>query len=542
MANLDEMMQKAKQKGFRRPDEIVRANILAANEEEKNKQNQLVKSQIVGDSTTMAKKDIVSKKPTVDTLDTVYKKETVVNLTTVDKSTTMAKSTTVVKKETVAKIPIVSVSPNDKPSPAQLMTEKGGYMLITNRIVETLYKENLGERKLRVLLFLIRRTIGWREQSVFLSANDLKSELGYDNSTIWKILTPLIQDEYILSTSTGGGRTNCYSLNPKKFGKILVAETVVKTPTVDKKDTVYDLTVSNLDTVVKTPTITVVNSPTVNSGQNTHSTPYNNTGLNTELKTPSLSLSEIEKYFDEIYFSKIRAPKMEREERNSFRDIIQRNKDLTLEELKECFSLVEADHDSKGNPIKSKFLWMAKGLDQILMEAKDNLSWKSKPPIEETLSPIESQSPTEKRNPDFTPEEKQAREALLPELLTKRSNLIASEKAFLETSDDTDLTYRMTNCRNDFEEFLVTNEALLAREVIKYTTTEPFRIKEWIAAIEKYTFTGSENTANKQASIFKIILEQLGNWHEEAKKRNHPIFKKLKTDKKEGHDEKENRF
>lgn len=240
--------------------------------------------------------------------------------------------------------------------------------------------------------------------------------------------------------------------------------------------------------------------------------------LNKDLKK-SLSLSESEKYFNEIYFSKIRAPKMEREEKSAFREILGRNQDLTLEELKECFQILETERDKNGEPIKAKFAWLSKGLDRILLQARDNLIWAEQIPdtnplLEESLKTQDIPTAPEII---LSPDDQKIRTALLPALKSLRSELIASEYAYLENSEDDNLKYQMTRCREAFEEFLVKNENFLSSEVKRYTDTEQLRFRDVLAAISRYAFTGRVNLASTQAVVFKIIQEQQMNWYTEIK-------------------------
>ena len=131
----------------------------------------------------------------------------------------------------------------------------------------------------------------------------------------------------------------------------------------------------------------------------------------------------------------------------AFKSIVQRNSDLSLEELTECFSVVESEHDLKGNSIKSKFVWMAKGLDRILIEARDNLAWRAKPTATQSSVKNEETSTTPNA-PDITltPEQEQTRNELLAEVKVRRSALIAAEKAYLENSDDDYTSYSKGAC------------------------------------------------------------------------------------------------
>ena len=89
--------------------------------------------------------------------------------------------------------------------------------------------------------------------------------------------------------------------------------------------------------------------------------------INPSLKSPPLT--EI----FENYFSKIRAPKGEKKERDCLAQIQYRNPDVTTEEFLECYNLVSESKDSKGNPIAMKFLWMSNGFDTILPAAQKRI-------------------------------------------------------------------------------------------------------------------------------------------------------------------------
>jgi hypothetical protein len=93
------------------------------------------------------------------------------------------------------------------------------------------------------------------------------------------------------------------------------------------------------------------------------------TSIDSRYSDFSLSLS---KTFED-YFSKIRAPKAEKNERDCLALIQKRNPDVTSTEFLECFNLVSKTKDAKGRPVAMKFLWMSNGFDTILAEAREKI-------------------------------------------------------------------------------------------------------------------------------------------------------------------------
>jgi hypothetical protein len=92
---------------------------------------------------------------------------------------------------------------------------------------------------------------------------------------------------------------------------------------------------------------------------------------------PSTGTSFLSDILDN-YFNSIRAPKALKEERMAYHELRERNKDVSDKEFQECFEMVSLDTDFKGNKIKLKFTWMAKGFDTILNRVRSEIIDKEK--------------------------------------------------------------------------------------------------------------------------------------------------------------------
>jgi hypothetical protein len=417
------------------------------------------------------------------------------------------------------------------PFPAWKLAKDELYTEFPHRFVMCLEQEELSLREFRFLIFLARETFGWHRSWVTLKNKIIlertripERHLRDTLKNLQRLGIVLIQER---KSPNGQTLANNFAFNEQYFRKYLVPDRGI----LDSKQSQSPAEKAG-DDLSAGPALSAGSGDDLSAGEDPCSfsggrrivIPNKNKDLSQEnavLKkedlnkdlNKSLSLSETTHFFDEIYFSKIRAPKLEREEREAFNSIIKRNSDLTIQEIKECFSVVESEHDANGNVIKSKFVWMAKGLDRILIEARDNLAWRHQPGS--ALLPS-TEEPTNTSIPQvvsLTQDQEEARAELLQEVKLSRSSLVAAEKAYLENSADNELKHKMSQARERFERLLVTNEILLAPEIKRYTDTEPKRFRDLITAIEKYAFTGRVNLASEQAAVFRIIQEQQTDWY-----------------------------
>jgi hypothetical protein len=423
----------------------------------------------------------------------------------------------------------IEINPSTPINPSMIISN---YTREPHFISAYLESADLSSRLSRVLRLVIRETIGWGREWACIPQQDIISRTKIAKGHISAVVRELEEKTLLLIRRQAGGRS-FYSLSLQFFTSYMSQEEYRYWISKESSLT-SNLEVTTTSGVTPESDARVTSKPEVSTHLQTRGNPSSVKSINfkeldpdfrvvkKELKkelNKSLSLSEIKTYFNGKYFSLIRAPKLEREEREAFNSIIKRNSDLSFEELQECFSVVESEHDSKGSPIKSKFVWMAKGLDRILIEARDNLAWRTQPEANSPSEPWQQDSDKPHfQEQSLTQEQEQTRVELLPEVKLSRSALIAAEKAYLENSDDDELKHKMSQCREQFERFLVSNEILLAPEIKRYTETEPKRFRDLIAAIEKFAFTGRVNLASEQAAIFRIIQEQQVDWYLKIKK------------------------
>ena len=270
-------------------------------------------------------------------------------------------------------------------------TAADGYSRISHRILETLYMADLNPRQYRVLLFIIRKSLGWSQEEVELSTKDLAEGIGIDSAAIWRAIPGLIEEGYLLKKE-GTNQKNIYSLNSKKFGRLLPVKSTLTA----------DSTVPVDSTVEGTADLTVGGYCQLDS-----TSPYRKKEVKERLNK-SLSLVD----FFENYFSEIRAPLAEKEEREAFFKIRERNKDVTDIEFLECFDLVSNDRDAKGNPITFRFAWMAKGFDKILKRARTNLIAKRRLDEDNARALAEHQSREEQEKKEAERESKMSQEEI----------------------------------------------------------------------------------------------------------------------------------
>ena len=132
----------------------------------------------------------------------------------------------------------------------------------------------------------------------------------------------------------------------------------------------------------------------------------------------SLSVSKLNKLSSpfEHYFTSIRSPVIEKEERFTFEKIKYKNQDLSDAELVECFKIVSDTRDAKGKPIFKKMAWLAGGFDLILNDARVNLQRRARQ-AENAAQKMRAAERERELEETVTPEEVAAAKDLIKSLL-----------------------------------------------------------------------------------------------------------------------------
>lgn len=263
-----------------------------------------------------------------------------------------------------------------------------GYARIPHQALELLYKGGFSQNEYRLIIFLMRMTYGWHRQWLLASVNEILEAMNWKSDKFWNALTSLRDQGYILVLQKAetlnldayvlvrnpGNKTsklrNAYALNPKLFGL-----TVKTKATLENKVAL----VSGSEVALKTEVGTSFENRS-RLDDPTNRNDYVISNLNILFKETLKNPLSLEEFF-ESYFSEIRAPTAEKQEREAFLEIRERNPDLTDAEFIECFELISKDRDSKGNPISFKFVWMAKGLDKLLKRARGSIQEKTRKAI-----------------------------------------------------------------------------------------------------------------------------------------------------------------
>ena len=121
------------------------------------------------------------------------------------------------------------------------------FIKIPTDIMEALYSANLTKNQLRILLYIIRKTIGWRKKWDSVSIAQAAKELGARKQSLLAAVSEL-EARGIVAVERACGHPSKMAVNPVSEWKgvtktVPVTETVPVTktaPTLDNTDTITD--------------------------------------------------------------------------------------------------------------------------------------------------------------------------------------------------------------------------------------------------------------------------------------------------------------
>jgi len=120
---------------------------------------------------------------------------------------------------------------------------ENGYTQIANELLEFLYKRNLSPYEMRLFLFILRKTWGFKKKTDIIASRQFKKEIGLDRRIIHKVLKRLI-NKNIIVTSTGDKKGKSYGIQ-KDFDKWNLSPLrVTKEPVTSVSDSVSPLRVT----------------------------------------------------------------------------------------------------------------------------------------------------------------------------------------------------------------------------------------------------------------------------------------------------------
>ncbi len=106
---------------------------------------------------------------------------------------------------------------------------KANFTAVPNEVIEGLYKSDLSGSELRILLFIIRRTIGFHGVSFRLSSSAIAKEIGISPMSVKRALKKLSESGMISTTSNNSSDTHCIIFD--------TACNKIDTPACNKTDT-----------------------------------------------------------------------------------------------------------------------------------------------------------------------------------------------------------------------------------------------------------------------------------------------------------------
>ena len=231
--------------------------------------------------------------------------------------------------------------------------------------------QELDATEFKVFLFLTLRAYGWDEKTrrvgdgvTRASGTFVAKGTSLSEATAERSIASLKQKGLISKLKHSCKWGNTYQVKPTLLRQI--AE--------DKKELPKKAAIEPAKTPPpEEPKIegTKIEAPQNHIPSSLKSTPLAASNCRTSIESRNVDLSL--KVTFENYFSEFRAPMAEKKERAFWAQLQKRNPDVTEEEFLECLKLVSQAKDSKGKPITMKFLWMANGFDNILLEARQRI-------------------------------------------------------------------------------------------------------------------------------------------------------------------------
>lgn len=137
-----------------------------------------------------------------------------------------------------------------------VISETENFTRVPHAVTEALQREDFSSRQFRILVTILRETLGWGREYAELSAKDLAKKTGIAASHIFITLRDLEDDGAIIRRTGGKNAKNCYALNRGFFAKYTTKrgpEGVPPTSTDPVLDTEDELTTASVPKLSSDP-------------------------------------------------------------------------------------------------------------------------------------------------------------------------------------------------------------------------------------------------------------------------------------------------
>lgn len=111
------------------------------------------------------------------------------------------------------------------------MSTDKGYTKIPNKIIEAAIRCDLTSLEWVALIYVIRKTYGWRKESDTISVRKIAKDTGHDARALQRAVAKLVNKGIVTVTSRGAGKINSMRVNdPVSWGKLTVRRPAVSEP------------------------------------------------------------------------------------------------------------------------------------------------------------------------------------------------------------------------------------------------------------------------------------------------------------------------
>jgi phage replication O-like protein O len=247
-----------------------------------------------------------------------------------------------------------------------LIQEGEGFTRLPHQVTEALQREDFTARQLKILITILRETVGWGREFAVLSANDFKSKTGIATPHIFVALRDLETTGAIIRKLNGKNAKNGYSLNRNFFSKYV--------PTRNRA------TKSELNTDLVSSTQTGMTSDTnpVPGGQyrigttdstSNHSDHSRSTALKKDLNIDLKNSLSVEPLQMLMEFIEMVRPRSKKESERGFLD--QLLAEYSAEEIYDSLQHVQK-HGVLGTaePVHSPIRYLSTAIEQVLVYVK----------------------------------------------------------------------------------------------------------------------------------------------------------------------------
>ena len=111
------------------------------------------------------------------------------------------------------------------------MSTDKGYTKIPNKIIEAAIRYDLTSLEWVALMYVIRKTYGWRKESDTISVRKIANDTGHDARALRRAVGKLVSKGIVTVTSHGAGKINSMRINdPVRWDKLRVRRPGVSEP------------------------------------------------------------------------------------------------------------------------------------------------------------------------------------------------------------------------------------------------------------------------------------------------------------------------